>query len=271
MRYYKTMSADIDKFLNEAITVTGVLARPSSVQGYVNLFFTMLSPVSRSYKKETDPKKYENGCGRIYSNDDASKKSKYKVSYTLLQDIVITKKKVVYTLTLDIDSQNAVIQYRQYKNKMIRPQYLAIMLAKKNIIANLKNAGFTIKTDQNHIYATAPNFIMEPGTMTINGQEMNFGNLVMNDYQKKMLDIAKTLFTFEEVYPGQNQYSILLKNVKTKVEVASKDRNVIFAPDMTFSKAIIMSNGIIKLPKIDTDGTSSMVPVYSVFEPITLD
>ena len=265
------MSIDMNKFIDEAVVVTGIMARPSSMQGYVNLFFTMVSSVTKSYKKESNPQKYINGCGKIYDPTDSTKKLKRnKINYTLLNEIVLNKKKVVYTLKIDIDSQNALIQYRTYKNKAMRPQYLAIMLAKKNIVSLLKQAGFSVKTDQTYIYATAPNFIQEPGKIVINGVKKDFGNLIMNDWQIKLQSVAKSLFNFEEIYPGQNKYSIKLKMATLKKEISDENRNTIYAPNATFSKVILSSNGTIKVPSPDTN-TTSMISLIGAFEPIVLD
>ena len=265
------MSMDMDKFIDEAVVVTGIMARPSSMQGYVNLFFSMVSSVTKSYKKETNPQKYINGCGKIYDpSDDTRKLRRQKINYTLLNEIVINKKKVIYTLKIDIDSQNALIQYRTYKNKAMRPQYLAIMLAKKTIVSLLKQAGFTVKTDQTYIYATAPNFIQEPGKIMVNGEERDFGNLVMNDWQIKLQSVAKSLFDFEEIYPGQNKYSVKLKYASLKKEIADENRNNIYVPGVMFSKVILSSNGTIKVPSPDTE-TTSMISLIGAFPPITLD
>lgn len=250
---------NIESYLDESISLTGVLVRPSSLEGYVNLFFTMLSQVSKAYKKQSDTQKYQEGCGKVFDASSKGKINRDRISYTLLDEIVLSKRKIYYTLQLDIDSQNVIIQYRQYKNKTLRNKYLAIVLAKKNIIQNLKNAGFSVKSDSTYIYASTDNYIKNPSEVVINGERKNFGNLIMNDYQKETYKVAKELFDFEEVYPGFNKYSIKLINAKCKNELSDENKLHVFIAGTLFEKIILVSNGSIKILQETPDGPSSIV------------
>ena len=255
-------------YINEEITITGALIRPSSTENYVRLFFSMLSQVSKAYKKESNPNNYTiEGCGRIYASDVKTKTNGTRIYYTLLDEIVTNRSKIYYTLQLDIDSQNVLIQYKEYKNKDMRNQYLAIMLAKKHIMENLKKAGFTVKSDRGYIYATSKNYIREPGELVINGETKNIGNICMNGYQQAVYDVAKKLFTFEGDFPGFNKYAIKLTNAKAKDVIKSGDKTAELPAMTEFEKIIVVSNGMIKA--FFSGSKAADIVLYQAFAPVS--
>lgn len=260
----------MQEYIDEEVVVTGFPIRPSSAEGYVSLFFNMLSSTTKAYKVEKNTQNYTKACGYIYDPESKTKINNARVSYRLMNDILIARNKIFYTLELNVEAQNVIIMYRDYKNKDLFKQYMAIVSAKKNIINALKNSGFTVKSDRMYIYVSTKNYFQNPETVMVNGTPRDFGNITMNKHQEMLFnDFVKNAFTYEGVFPGFNRYAIKLVNASAKEELVDVDHIKRIFPNTEYAKIIISTNGTIKA--FAKDSTEPDIVLNGAFAPIKIE
>lgn len=251
------------EFLNESVTLTGTLVRENMLEGYVNLFYKTLSKVSKGYKKQQNKSSYlMTGCGEIFDQSSKSKIVDKRPYYTLTNQILTHYNKVFYTLEMDIDSANVLTMYREYKDKSKLDKYRLVMLAKKNIMKTLKEAGFSVRSDRICIYASLKDFVKNPS-------EEN-GLVVMNFHQEELLKIAKKLFSFDGVLPAYNRYAITLKQAKLLKDLEDTGSLEKFVAGNSFDRVVITTNGKIDFYRFPSDENPEK-SFYGCFEPITKD
>lgn len=232
-------------YIEESVILTNHMVQPTFVEGYVKLFFAMLSQVNNSFKKETDPRKYSKGCGTIFSKEVKSKIFTQRPTYTLLDSIIVKQNRIFYTLELDWDSKNVILKYRDYKAKDLRDKYLSVILAKKQIIADLKAAGFSVKSDRFCIYASTKDYMKNPSEMSINGETRRLGMVLLNTKQNELLSVVKKLFEYKGVFPGFNRWAICLMDVTVK-EPISDMMSTSIEVGAKFDKVVVCTNGKIQ-------------------------
>ena len=251
------------EYLNESVTLNGSLVHSNMLEGYVKLFYKTLSKTTKGYKKPKDTSQFlMNGCGEVF---DASSKAKIvdkRPFYTLTNQIITNYGKVYYTLEMDVDSSNVLIMYRDYKDKSKRDKYRLVMLAKKNIMKVLKEAGFSVRSDKGYIYASLKDFVKNPS-------EEN-GLIVMNFYQEALLKVSKKFFSFDGVLPASNRYALTLKQAKLLVDIADENNLLKYPVGNSFDRVVVATNGKIDFYRFSSDEEAEAT-LYGCFEPITKD
>lgn len=251
------------EYLNESVTLTGTLVHSGMMEGYVKLFFSTLSKVSKSYKKQSDSSLYfMSGCGEVFDGETKIKVIDKRPFYKLTNQIVTHYGKVFYTLEMDVDSSNAVIMYRDYKDSSKREKYRLVMLAKKNIMKTLKDAGFSVKSDRMSIYASLKDYIKHP--------EANNALMSFNSRQEELLSVAKKMFKYDGVYPAYNMYALTLKQATLLKDIEDENANEKIVAGNSFDRVVISCNGKIEFFRYPNDEVSEKT-LIGVFEPIRLN
>lgn len=251
------------EFLNESVTLTGTLVHTGLLEGYVKLFYKMLSTSTKSYKKQPKSCLYIiNGCGEVFDENTTTKIVDKRPSYRLTSQIVTNYGRVHYILDMDVDSSNCVSMYRDYADRSNTEKYNAVMTAKKNIIEALKNAGFSVRSDRASIYASIPDYVKNPTSEN--------GLIGMNAHQRALLRFVKKLFTFDGVTPASNMYGLSLRQAKLKNDISDENGlNTILAGN-SFAKVCVYTNGKIEFFRFENDEIAEST-LLGCFEPIQKD
>jgi hypothetical protein len=251
------------EYLNESVILNGSMVHTNMLEGYVKLFYKTLSKTTKGYKKPKNDSLFMlKGCGEIF---DASSKTKIidkRPFYTLTNQMITNYGKVFYTLEMDVDSSNVLIMYRDYKDKSKRDKYRLVMLAKKNIMNALKDAGFSVRSDRNYIYASLKDFVKNPS-------EDN-GLVVLNSYQESLLNVAKKFFSFNGVFPASNRYALTLKQVTLLKDISDENNLLQYSNGSSFDRVVIATNGKIDFYRFPSDEEVEKT-LYGCFNPITKD
>lgn len=251
------------EFLNESVTLTGELVRENMLEGYVNLFYKTLSKVTKGYKKQSDKSLYlVNGCGEVFDSSSKAKIVDKRPFYRLTNQIFTHYNKIFYTLEMDVDSANVLTMYREYKDKSKLEKYRLVMLAKKNIMKALKEAGFSVRSDRISIYASLKDFVKNPS-------EEN-GLIVMNYHQEELVKVAKKIFSYDGILPAYNRYAITLKQAKLLKDLEDNGSLEKFVAGNSFDRVVITTNGKIDFFRFTSDENPEKT-FYGCFEPITKD
>lgn len=249
------------EYLNESVTLNGSMVHTNMLEGYVNLFYKILSKTTKGYKKQKDASLFlMNGCGEVFDTTSKTKIVDKRPFYTLTNQIITNYGKVFYTLEMDVDSSNVLIMYRNYKDKSKRNKYRLVMLAKKNIMKYLKEAGFSVRSDKNYIYASLKDFIKNPS-------EEN-GLVVLNSYQESLLKVAKKFFSFDGVLPAFNSYALTLKQATLLKNITDENNLLQYPIGNSFDRVVISTNGKIDFYRFPSDEEVEKT-LYGCFEPIT--
>lgn len=251
------------EFLNESVVISGSLVRENMLEGYVNIFYKTLSKVSKGYKKQSDSTMYlMKGCGEIFDANSKIKIVDKRPYYTLSNQVVTHYNKVFYTLEMDVDSSNVLTMYREYKDRSKLDKYRLIMLAKKNIMKALKEAGFSVRSDSRCIYASLKDFVKNP--------EEGNGLVLLNYHQEELLNIAKKIFSFDGVLPAYNRYAITLKHATLLNDIEDTGSQEKYIVGNSFDRVVITTNGKIDFYRFPSDENQEK-SFYGCFEPITKD
>lgn len=257
----KVNMKSFQEYLNEStVTITGTLVPLGLLEGYIKLFYNTLSKVTRSYKKSDVSAFSMNDCGKVFDENTKTKIVTYRPYYKLTNHIVTHYGKIYYILELDTDSSNVITMYREYKDRSNISKYRTVMLAKKNIVKSLKNAGFSVRSDKNSIYASITNYVKNPNE--------NNGLVVMNRHQNLLLDVVKKLFSYETVSPAYNMYALTLQRAKLLKDLEYEQHKILAGN--TFSKVVVSTNGKISFYRYDKD-LEPETTLYGCFKPIELN
>ena len=247
-------------FINESTTLTGTLVPLGLLEGYIKLFYNTLSKISKSYKKSNIDLYSMNDCGKIFDENTKIKIVNYRPYYKLTNQILTHYGKIYYILELDTDSNNILTMYREYKDRSNKNKYYSIMIAKKNIVKTLKEAGFSVRTDKNSIYASISNYVKNPNE--------NNGLVVMNEHQKLLLNEVKKLFSYEAISPAYNRYALTLQRAKVLKDLNYEGITILSGN--TYSKVIVSTNGKISFYRYDKDLEPEKT-LFNCFPPIELN
>ena len=251
------------EYLNESVTLNGSMVHTNMLEGYVNLFYKTLSKTTKGYKKQKDTSLFMmNGCGEVFDSSSKGKIVDKRPYYNLTNQIMTNYGKVFYTLEMDVDSSNVLIMYRDYKDKSKRDKYRLVMLAKKNIMKSLKEAGFSVRSDRNYIYASLKDFVKNPS-------EEN-GLVVLNSYQEALLKVIKKFFSFDGVLPAFNRYALTLKQATLLKDISDENNLLQYPAGNSFDKVVVSTNGKIDFYRFPSDEEVEKT-LYGCFEPITKD
>lgn len=250
------------EYLTEGVTLTGTMVHSGMMEGYVNLFYKTLSASTKSYKKYTKENFLINGCGEVYDVNTTTKIVDKRPFYKLTSQIITNYGRVFYTLDMDIDSSNVVTMYREYGDRSKVDKYHAVMLAKKNILNALKEAGFTVRSDRASIYASLTNYVKNPSDEN--------GLVLMNFYQKSLLKTVKKLFSYDGISPAYNMYALTLLQAKLLVDLEDENQLNVIPAGNSYSKVVVSTNGKINLYRYENDDTPEKT-LTGCFEPIQKD
>ena len=251
------------EFLTESVVITGSLVHSGMMEGYVKLFYKTLSKVSKNYKKQNDSSLYMmSGCGEVFDAETKTKIVDKRPFFKLSNQIVTHYNKVFYTLEMDVDSSNVLTMYRDYKDKSKLDKYRLVMIAKKNIMKSLKDAGFSVRSDRMCIYASLPDYVKNP-------TEEN-GLIVMNHHQEELIKVAKKMFAYDGVLPAFNMYAITLKQAKVLKDMQDENELEGILAGNTFAKVVMTTNGKIEFFRFENDEVAEKT-LIGCFEPIVKD
>lgn len=251
------------EYLSESTILTGALVQQGMMEGYVNLFYSTLSKVTKGYKKEKDASLYAlSGCGEVFDPTTKGKVVDKRPFYKLTNQILTHYGKVFYILEMDVDSSNALTMYREYKDKSKLEKYRLVMLAKKNIMKALKEAGFSVRSDKRSIYASLKDYVKNP--------DEDNGLVAMNYHQRELLGVCKKLFAYDGVQPAFNMYALTLKNVRALKDIADEGNGLSCPEGSLFDRAVVCTNGKIEFFTQSSDDEASLT-LLGCFEPITKD
>lgn len=250
------------EYLNESVTLTGTMVHSGMMEGYVKLFFKTLSNISKSYKKFDKDVYLMHGCGEVFDVNTTTKIVDKRPYYRLTSQIVTHYGKIFYTLEMDVDSSNVVSMYRDYGDRSKVDKYHAVMLAKKNIMNALKEAGFSVRSDRAAIYASLTNYVKNPTNEN--------GLVVMNDHQKALLKVAKKLFSYDGVSPAYNMYALTLSQAKLLKDLDDENHLEKIIAGNSYAKVVITTNGKIEFYRFEGDEAPEKT-LIGCFEPIQKD